>query len=375
MNIICQHELCTGCSACINVCSKHCIEMQPDQYGVLLPNINQQECIDCGLCVKNCPVNAPAELNNPNKCFAVWQAERLTLKKSASGGVAASLYLYFIQHLKGVVYGVSWDKELRPVFKRTERIEDLELFKGSKYVQAFVNDIYQYVKKDLLNNRQVLFVGTPCQIAGLKNYLRKDYHQLFTCDLVCHGVPPYDYFKDEIRKIYKNKKLQVTNCRFRGNDEYNYHFSLWNHDTLLYDKRGSQSYYFYGFLTSITLRESCYSCRYSTNMRIGDMTLGDFIGIGKLQSIKVQPKNLSVVTINTEKAQSIWTDLLEKYPTISYEVRPYEEAIKGGGSFRQPTIRNFKRDKFLEDYKRYGWNNAIRKALWKSILRNLIKRV
>lgn len=188
-------------------------------------------------------------------------------------------------------------------------------------------------------------------------------------------MPPYEYFKDEISKIYKSPKLQVTNCRFRGNDEYNYHFSLWNNDTLLYDKKGSRSYYFYGFLTSIILRESCYSCKYSTNIRIGDITLGDFIGIGKLQSIKDQPKNLSVVTINTKKAQLIWTDLLEKYPTISSEIRPYKEAVRGGGSFRQPTIRNPKRDKFLEDYKRYGWNKAIRKALWKSILRNIIKRI
>lgn len=375
MKEICKYDLCTGCSACFNICPHNCITMTTDRNGELHPIVNQQRCIECGLCNKTCPVNTPPKIVQPEKCFAVWHSNHSFREKSASGGIAAALYLYFIQYLKGVVYGVTWNNELQPVFHRTESIDEIESFKGSKYVQAFIHTTYQQIKIDLKNNRYVLFIGTPCQIAGLKNFLKKDYPQLLTCDLVCHGVPPYEYFKSEIQRVSKRISKTITHCRFRGNDKFNYHFSLWNNQTLLLDKKGSRSYYLYGFLTSIILRESCYSCKYSTNQRIGDITLGDFIGLGKLHTTDIQPKNISVVTINTPKAFSIWTDLINKYPDIHFEPRPFEEAVTGGISFRQPATRNPKRTKFLSDYKTYGWNKAIRKALWKSILRNRIKQI
>ncbi|MCR8912777.1 MULTISPECIES: Coenzyme F420 hydrogenase/dehydrogenase, beta subunit C-terminal domain [unclassified Barnesiella] len=375
MKDICQYELCTGCSACQNICPHDCITMEPDSFGVLHPTINEHLCVDCGLCSKTCPINVPVELFDPHKCYAVWHRDYGFRKKCASGGVAASLYLFFIQKLKGVVYGVTWDSHLRPIFCRTENLNVAVQFKGSKYVQAFVEDIYRQVKRDLRSNRFVLFIGTPCQVAGLKNYLKQDYDRLFTCDLVCHGVPPYEYFHREIDRIKRHKRIQVTGCRFRGNDEYNYHLTLWDGEKLVYDRRGSQSYFLYGFLTSITLSEGCYSCKFATDKRVGDISIGDFIGLGNLNIMGLQPKNVSVVTINTKRACSLWEQVQNSDPSIMQEERLFSEAVTGGQSFQRPAVKNVKRDKFLKDYKLYGWDKAIHRALWKSILRNKIKRI
>lgn len=375
MEHICLPDLCTGCSACFNICPHDSISMESDVKGVLRPIINPLLCVNCKLCQRVCPVNNRLDMHSLIRCYAGWNEDKEYKKECASGGIASLLYLYVIEHLKGVVYGVGWDDALRPVYKRAENADEVNQFKGSKYVQAFVGKTYRLVKNDLQNNRNVFFVGTPCQIAGLKSYLQKDYVKLITCDLLCHGVPPYEYLKSEISRIFRRKSKTVTNCRFRGNDDYNYGLSLWNKDRLIYFKRGIASFYLSGFLTSIILRESCYSCKFSTNERIADITMGDFLGLGSLKTIKVRPRNISVITLNTPRALLIWDSVQKYYPNLKSERRPIEEAIKGGRSFRQPADRNLKRDNFLKDYEYKGWNYAIRRALWKNILRNKLKSI
>lgn len=342
MEHICLPDLCTGCSACFNICSHDAISMESDLNGVLRPLINPLLCVNCTLCQCVCPVNNKLDMHSPMRCYAGWNEDKEYKKECASGGIASLLYLYVIEHLKGVVYGVGWDDALRPVYKRVENSEEVNQLKGSKYVQAFVGKAYRWVKTDLHNNRTVFFVGTPCQIAGLKGYLRKDYANLITCDLLCHGVPPYEYLKSEISRILRRKSKTVTNCRFRGNDEYNYGLSLWNGERLIYFKKGIASLYLSGFLTSIILRESCYSCKFSTNERVADITIGDFLGLGSLKTIKPRPQNISVITLNTSRALLVW-DVVKKYqPNLKSEQRPIEEAIKGGVSFRHAAIRNLK---------------------------------
>lgn len=175
MEHICLPDLCTGCSACFNICSHDAISMESDLNGVLRPLINPLLCVNCTLCQSVCPVNNKLDMHSPMRCYAGWNEDKEYKKECASGGIASLLYLYVIEHLKGVVYGVGWDDALRPVYKRVENSEEVNQLKGSKYVQAFVGKAYRWVKTDLHNNRTVFFVGTPCQIAGLKGYLRKDY--------------------------------------------------------------------------------------------------------------------------------------------------------------------------------------------------------
>lgn len=371
MEQICDYIKCTGCFACQNVCPKNCITLLPNKYGELHPSLDQSNCVNCGLCKATCPVNNDISGSVASDCYAACINGKADRILSSSGGIAALMYRYFVEHLNGIVYGVAWNELLEPHFIRLDSISELIRYRGSKYVQAFVDYSFRDIKSDLLNDKYVLFIGTPCQVAGLKNFLRKDYDKLITCDLLCHGVPPYEYLKQELAYICKWHDLQqVKNCRFRGNDQYNYSLTLWDENVkLLYKKKAMSSPYLLGFLVSLTLRESCYKCKYSNAHRISDITIGDFIGLKNSNSFD---GNVSVVVPTTDKGLNFWYKLCQAYPTLYYEKRPYEEALLGGPSFKAPAIRNPKRNKFLKDYEKYGWRYAIMKVLWKSILRNKI---
>ena len=377
MQRICDYNLCTGCFTCQNVCPMNCITLLPDKHGELHPIVNQELCIDCGACKSCCPVNNKiVKTGIISSCYAACVGNSVDRQLSSSGGIASLMYKYFIEVKNGVVYGVAWNKRLEPHFKRSENAVNLEQFKGSKYVQAFVDNSFRYIKQDLLTGKSVLFVGTPCQVAGLKSYLRKDFDNLLTCDLLCHGVPPYEYFKQEVASIKRVKFSQIENCRFRGNDEYNYCFSLWDRSKrLLYSREAVTSPYILGFLVSLTLRESCYSCKYACKERVSDISIGDFIGLKSLASSVEQEKvhgNVSLCIPVTKKGEAFWKNICQTYSFLYYEKHPYGEAISNGPSLREPAIRNSKRDKFLNDYQKKGWSYAIRRALWKSILRNVV---
>ena len=201
---ICDYHLCTGCATCMNVCPHKAISMQSDKYGELHPVVDMANCVGCGLCINRCPVNQDTERLEPRKCLAVWEKSLNDRKYSASGGVAAALYRTVVSAYKGIGYGVEWGDELKAHFVRANEYH-LDALKGSKYVQAIVDNIYGQVKMDLYEKRTVLFIGLPCQIAGLKNYLHKEYANLITCDLLCHGVPPQDYLIKEIKSLIPSK--------------------------------------------------------------------------------------------------------------------------------------------------------------------------
>ena len=369
---ITDKQSCCGCSSCVQKCPRQCISLHEDTEGFLYPVVDKGDCINCGLCIKKCPVRTEPQWEVPIGCYAVWNKNEKDRRLSASGGVATCFSQYMIKNKNGIVYGVKWDKQLRPVFDKVTSISDIEDLKGSKYVQAYVNFKYKEVDVDLQSGKNVLFIGTPCQIAGLKSFLGKDYDNLLTCDLLCHGVPSPDYLSGEIKRILGRKIGLATNCRFRGNDKYNYNFSLWNNGKVLYNKRAFLSYYFTAFLTSITLRESCYSCRYASERRISDITLGDFIGLGKLYPFTGNAHNASVVVLNTSKGEYFFSEFRNSMQNLYIEKREYEEAVQGGESFRKPVKRNIKRDKFLVLYEKYGWEKAITKVLWKYIFRNTL---
>ena len=375
MENICDYDLCTGCFTCQNVCPKNSITLLPDKKGELHPVVNMLTCVNCGLCKTTCPVNIEIQTNVAVDCYAAWVGNNDDRQLSSSGGIAALMYKYFIEIKKGVAYGVLWNDVIEPHFDRIEDASELDRFKGSKYVQAFVDDSFRRIKSDLLAGRYVLFIGTPCQVAGLKSFLNKDYDKLLTCDLLCHGVPPYEYFKQELSSIKGVKLSQIENCRFRGNDKYNYYLTLWGRNKeLLYSRNASISPYLLGFLVSLTLRESCYSCRFACKERVADISIGDFIGIKNLNSSHSHNniKNISVCIPVSDKGKQFWKSLCQFYPILKYEKRSYSEAVNGGPSLRGPAQRNYKRDKFLCDFQKRGWRYAITRALWKSILRNII---
>ena len=214
INICKDPSMCTGCTACASICPKQCITMQENDEGFLYPQKNLFDCIDCGLCSRVCPINKPLEVaHNLPQTFVVRTKNRHFLEVCTSGGVFTSLAHEFVRD-NGVVYGAIYDSNFNVIHSRVDNIEYIEDLAGSKYVQSFLGDTFKRVKKDLVEKQNVLFCGTPCQVAGLKAFLQKNYDNLYCVDLVCHGVPSPKIWRAYLKLIQeKNGKLSYVNFR------------------------------------------------------------------------------------------------------------------------------------------------------------------
>lgn len=289
-------------------------------------------------------------------CYAAWNTDHSQRQKSASGGISTALGKYFLAKTEGVVFGVTFDAELNPVFKAALTEEDLETFKGSKYVQAKFNaDTVRQVEAYLQDGKCVLFIGLPCQIAALKLAV-SDRTNLILADLLCHGVAPAKYLQEEISFLKEHNKLgKITDIRFRSNDRLDFHLSLWNGTTLLYDKPADRQPYFSAYLWGIGLREACYSCKYACPEREGDITLGDFIGLNV--------KNASIVTANTGKGEQLLQDMFAAMPEIHNEEQSLSLRLNYRPSIMEPVKRHPSDKRFRSLYPSIGYARAIRKTL------------
>ena len=232
----------------------------------------------------------------------------------------------------------------------------------------------------LNEDRLVLFIGTPCQIAGLKTFLRKDYDNLVTVDLICHGVCPTKYLKEEV--LYLSNKYgfkDVSDIRFRGNDNKNFYFSLWKKtlsggSKCVYCKPVYSQFYFSGYLLGVTMRENCYSCLYAKPARLADITIGDFIGLGKLEPFEHSRENVSIVMINSHKGETFYLDLSRLARSLANVERNYNERLLYKPSLVEPFQRHELNEKFVNAYLKIGYIRAIRQVLRFEVYRNELKR-
>ena len=353
MEKICERNDCTGCLACMNICPKEAISISFDKDGLMLPSIDRDKCVDCGMCAKTCPVNNPVEKKKPLKTYAAWNLDDEKHRISSSGGLARAMYDYAIDN-GGVCYGTRFDEKLDLRFVRADKRENLDEFQGSKYVQAIVGDTPRLVNKDLEEGRLVVYIGTPCQIAGLKNYLRKDYDNLITADLICHGVPSIKYLHEHVEYLENKKKIKADNVKFRG--EYDYKMALFNKGKLIYCKDRWKDTYYTAFLESLFYRPGCYKCSYACSERVSDITLGDFWGVGKEKSFSLPSvEGVSVVLPMTDKGDAFIEKLKDK---IYLEERSLSEAIKGNAQLNKPSRIHINHDKFYEMYPEEGFERA-----------------
>ena len=362
MKQICERSKCTGCSTCMNVCPKNCITMKDNQYGIPMPSIDEDNCMNCNMCVKKCPENNQIELNVPLKVYAGWSIDREERKKSASGGIAWEMYKYIINH-GGIAVGTQYDENMNLVHKMTDKIEEAKKYKGSKYVQSYIGKVYTQIKEQLKKNKKVIFIGTPCQVNGLKSFLRKeDNSNLITVDLVCHGVPPIKYLKDYLK--YLKIQNEIDEISFRG--ENNWHFTGYQNEKIIYKKHNKEDLYYRAFLKGIFYRENCYQCRYARKERVSDITIGDFWGIGKEIPFNHEIEDgVSLILINTKKGNKL---IQEIKPQIFLEERTIEEAQKGNAQLNQPVHTNIKVELFRELYEKYGFEVAIEGTLKEEII-------
>lgn len=354
---ICKKEKCTGCYACVNACKHHCISMQEDEFGALHPVIDEVNCIHCNLCIKSCPNNVDIAFNRPMTCYAAWNDNNNQRKICASGGIGSIMAEYVLRH-KGVLFGSRYNKQMIPIMTYTEDVEELEYFKGSRYVQSLVGkETFQKVKSFLKENRLVLFIGTPCQIAGLKTFLHKDYANLVTVDLICHGVCPTKYLTEEVTFLSNKYNLKdVSDIRFRGNDGNNFRERLPGGNI-------SDQYYILGFLWGVSLRENCYTCNYARPERVADITIGDFIGLGTFSPFPYKRDNVSSVFVNTVSGQKFYNSVSTWKESLRNVKREYEERLVYKPSLLEAFQRHPKYFPFVENYKRYGFAKGIRLTL------------
>lgn len=345
--MICDKNKCYGCFSCFNICPKQAISMVEDKFGYIYPEIDAAKCINCNLCKKVCPSINESTFSYPQKCYASYSKDTNVNAISSSGGIAYELYKYIINN-NGICYGVSnYLKNNAISFIQVEKIEDLKNIQGSKYVHAYVNDIFKKVEKYLKDDKLVLFIGTPCQVDGLKMFLRKDYQNLFLIDIICHGVPSQKFLKNEINTEFNQVSFRYKN-KFR--------LIAKKMNNTVYSKNQYKSYYYNSFLKGITYRENCYTCKYAQNKRVSDVTIGDFWGLK--DSTKQSPNGTSVILINTNKGEN----LINNINNIRIFEEKVENSFKENPQLNYPTNRTEKVEIFKYNYKENNFKQAVKKT-------------
>lgn len=305
---------CCGCAACVQRCPKQCISLKTDEEGFLYPKVNADLCIDCGLCEKVCPVINQNANREPLHCFAAYNEDEEVRLKSSSGGVFTLLAEKMIEK-GGVVFGARFDKDWSVVHDFAETKDGLAAFRGSKYLQSRIGNSFAEAERFLKAGRQVLFSGTPCQIAGLKGFLRKEYEGLLAVEIVCHGVPSpkiwHRYLKEKQTQMGADR---ITNVEFRnkktGWKRYSFQLEYEKGDrTCIYAEYASQNPYMKGFLSDIYLRPSCHACPAKHLKSGADITLGDFWGIQHRLPEMDDDKGVCGLLCNTQKAMAQFAEI------------------------------------------------------------------
>ncbi len=370
MEVICDSTQCTGCFTCQNACPVSAITMQEKGIGHLYPVINHDKCIDCGKCVRVCPVNSKPELYMPKKTYAAWASDLDEHKTSTSGGVAAVLTRKILED-GGVVYGCALkDGEIKHI--RVNSLEDAQLLKGSKYVHSHINDAIKDIQTDIKIGRKVLFVGTPCQVAGIKSYFSEKSisNNFFTADLICHGVPPQRILFEYLSCLGFIAS-ELTQLKFREQGGCYLYVAQSNK---CYRASERKDLYYMAFNDNILFRESCFSCRYAILKRVGDLTIGDFWGLGKTTPFQYKTGgNISVVLVNTPQGQSLLAECSESGSLILFE-RSLEEAVNGNHNLKHPSPKN-NADRFRKLYPKYPLKIALNLCLVIRRIRSILSPV
>lgn len=332
---------CCGCASCVQVCPKQCISFSEDKQGFRYPQVNKSICISCGSCERVCPMLKQHEVKVPQLVYAAKNKDEDIRRISSSGGIFTLLAERILSE-GGVVFGARFDENWEVVHDYTETIEGLAAFRGSKYLQSRIEDNFQKTKSFLAEGRKVLFSGTPCQIAGLKSYLQKDYENLICVDIVCHGVPSPKvwrrYLKEVAKKsdnnsssqiIFSNNRSLVKSVNFRdkstGWKKYSFTVNLsesrteGEHNTVSQSAIFLENAYMKAFLKNIILRPSCYACRFREGKSDSDITLGDFWGIDRLKPEIDDDLGVGLIMINSVKGNLIYSSVSSDYIEMTYD--------------------------------------------------------
>lgn len=351
---IAEHQ-CTGCGACYNICPVGAITMEYNKEGFLQPVVNEK-CINCGKCLRVCPAINDFRKENIETptCIAMQASDEIRMK-SSSGGIFTVLAEKVLEE-GGIVIGSAFKENWYGAEHRiASNKEELILLRGSKYVQSELNDVYKRAEKALKSGKKVLFTGCPCQVAGLYGYLGKDYSNLYTVDLVCHGVPSGKFLEKFVKEEEEKADSKTVYLSFRDKK-----ISQWGDLRLAIDfqngkkyRGGRKSPYYKAFLDIMSVRKSCGSCKFATFPRQGDITIADFWDIHRYKPDLDDHKGTSLILINNEKGKLLCESI--KVKTKRYELAPLEHAIKYNRQIKYSSVLSPKRGNFIKFINKYNY--------------------
>jgi coenzyme F420-reducing hydrogenase beta subunit len=346
---ITKKQDCCGCTACYVLCPENCITMVEDEQGFLYPEVNKAICINCGLCIKGCPLNGSGYRNTTNphnvKVYAVKHELEAVRMSSSSGGMFTALSDYVLDN-HGAVFGAAFDETMVLKHMCATTKAERDKCKGSKYVQSNIDNSYTEAKKLLIQGKPVLFTGTPCQTAGLYSFLGRDYDNLYSCDIVCHGTPSPGVFRMYISFIEEKHGDKVIDIQFRNKDVN------WRKPTMLIKTKRKQissrlSWDPFGrlFTKVICYRPSCHFCKFTNTTRPSDITIADFWGIERSKPGFDDNKGISLVLVNTEKGSKIFQNVKTN---LNVEESCLHECMQI--NLKEPTKSSSDSESFWADY-------------------------
>lgn len=366
---------CVGCEACVQRCPKQCIVMKEDAEGFLYPQIDIEKCIDCGLCERVCPVINQGEPRKPLVAYAAKNQDESVRLSSSSGGVFTALAEYVVEQ-GGVVFGARFDESWNVVHDYVETIEGLSAFRGAKYVQSRIGQSFLRAETFLKQGRMVLFSGLPCQITGLKKFLRKDYDNLITVELFCHGVPSPMVWKRFLEEEVAIPHIRLKSISFRdkvsGWKNYSFFYSQEDANGVqLHRMPFAKNLFMRGFLADLYLRPSCYHCPAKQFKSGSDLTIGDYWGVKLAHPELDDDKGVSAVLVNTDRGVKI----LQTVQHISLYASTFENVVKCNPALMKSAQEPAKRPLFFELLNQYKVSEIVVKLTHISFLCKMQRKI
>lgn len=370
-------EKCCGCGSCARICSRNCITMKSDDEGFRYPLVDVSKCIRCGNCEKVCPILHTPKVSKQTVAIAAQNKNEKIRMKSSSGGVFHALAMAVLAN-GGKVCAATYDKEFFVFHEIADTEEQLTAMCGAKYLQSEADQCFEVIKNNLQEKIYILFVGTPCQCAGLKNYLNKEYENLLLVDMICHGVPSSAVWKAYLQERHRidapKSRMVSVNLRSKtsGWSNYKYSINLTYENGKSYEVLQEESAFLRGFTANLYLRPSCGYCSFKGAARCSDLTLGDYWGVWNQYPDLDDNKGTSLLFVQSEKGVAAWEQISDLF--VSKEVS-LKESINENVSVTKPSLPHPQRAIFFKKLKK---KKSLEKWIWKCILpkeKRLIKRV